>query len=239
MSNTVQKSPAKRGRPRGYDPDTALGKATRVFWDAGFAATSLDAITAGTGINKPSLYAAFGDKHALYRQALLRYGVMAQETMQDCLRPDRPLREGLHAVYQRALSLYYTGEQGARGCFLIGTALTESVLDAEVRKILHAALREIDEAFAGRFRLAQQQGELAQSQDAVILAKIASAVLHTLAIRSRAGESRAALTALIEPAVRMICGAPAWRPAQKNPPATASSRRHRRTIHHTSGKNQT
>jgi TetR/AcrR family transcriptional regulator, copper-responsive repressor len=202
----VQKLAARRGRPRAYDPDTALAQAMAVFWDAGFAGTSLDDITAGTGMNRPSLYGAFGDKQALYRQTLERYRAMAREALQETLRPDRPLRDAVRAVYERALSLYYSGAHGARGCFMIGTALTQAVLDADVREDLAAGLHEIDDAFEARMRVAQQQGELPASADPVALAKLASAVLHTLAIRSRAGEPRAALEAIVAPALDLICG---------------------------------
>ena len=63
----VQKADSRRGRPRAYDPETALSQAMAVFWDAGYAATSLDDLSAATGMNRPSLYGAFGDKHALYQ----------------------------------------------------------------------------------------------------------------------------------------------------------------------------
>ena len=184
----VQKTPARRGRPRGYDPATALARAMAVFWDAGYAATSLDDISAGTGMNRPSLYGAFGDKRALYRQALERYRSIGRAAMSETLAYDRPLREALGRVYDKALSMYVSGDNGARGCFLIGTALTESVLDPEVRVALADALHEIDDAFEARFRYAREHAELPHDADPTALAKLASAVLHTLAVRSRAGE---------------------------------------------------
>jgi AcrR family transcriptional regulator len=202
----VQKMAAKRGRPRLYDPDTALTQATAAFWDAGYAATSLDAICTGTGMNRPSLYAAFGDKRTLYGRALDRYRESARATLAEALTPDRSLREALRRVYDHALSLYLSGRRGARGCFLIGTALTESVLDTAARVALGDALREIDAAFEARIRLAQETGKLSADADPAVLAKLASAVLHTLAIRSRAGEQRAALEAIIELALDLICG---------------------------------
>ena len=59
-------APKRRGRPRAYEPDVALGKALDLFRTAGFAATSLDDLSAATGMNRPSLYGAFGDKRELY-----------------------------------------------------------------------------------------------------------------------------------------------------------------------------
>jgi AcrR family transcriptional regulator len=177
-----------------------------VFWNAGYAGTSLDDITAGTGMNRPSLYGAFGDKRALYLQALERYRALGSAGMAEALSPDVSLREALHRLYDRALSLYLSGDNGARGCFLIGTALTESVLDADVRKLLRDALLSFDDAFEARIRLARDHGELPRETDTHGLARMASATLHTLAIRSRAGESRKALQATIEAALDLICG---------------------------------
>lgn len=210
----VQKSAAKRGRPRAYDPDIALAQAMAVFWDAGFAGTSLDDISAGTGMNRPSLYGAFGDKQALYRHALERYRATARAALRETLREDIPLRDAFRTVYERALSLYYSGAVGARGCFMIGTALTEAVLDAGIREALAAGLHEIDDAFGARIRVARQQGELPAGADPGMLAKLASAVLHTLAIRSRAGDPHTAVQAIVEPALDLLFGPQKGAPTQ-------------------------
>src|SRR5881392_1944302 len=65
--------PKRRGRPRAYDPQVALARAAEVFWKAGYAGTSLDDLAAATGMNRPSLYAAFGDKRDLYLKTLEYY----------------------------------------------------------------------------------------------------------------------------------------------------------------------
>lgn len=202
----VQKNARPRGRPREYDPEIALDQARAVFWDAGYAATSLEELSAGTGMNRPSLYGAFGDKHALYQLTLEGYRETARAALRETLRDDLPLREALRGLYEKALSLYLSGERGARGCYLIGTALTEAVLDGEVRQKLADALQEIDDSFAARLRTARQKGELRDGADPAALAKLASAVLHTLAIRARAGEKREALMAIADDGVDLICG---------------------------------
>ena len=70
-SKTAEKP--RRGRPRQYDPDRALAGAADAFWQSGYAGTSLDELSAATGMNRPSLYAAFGDKSDLYLKTLERY----------------------------------------------------------------------------------------------------------------------------------------------------------------------
>ncbi|MBV8510490.1 MAG: TetR/AcrR family transcriptional regulator [Xanthobacteraceae bacterium] len=203
----VQKERKRRGRPPAYVPEVALARATKAFWESGFAATSLDDLAAATGMNRPSLYGAFGDKHALYLRALAAYWDAGRSGMADALAPDRPLREGLRRVYSIALDLYFPLNGQPRGCFLIGTATTEAMRDADVRATLAEALREIDAAFEARLLLAKERGELTGAADPWLLAMLAAATLHTLALRSRAGASRADLEKVADGAVAFICAA--------------------------------
>ena len=202
----VQKEPKPRGRPRAYDPDAALARATERFWDGGYAATSLDELSAATGMNRPSLYGAFGDKRELYLKALARYWELSRVAVEEALAYERPLREALQRFYGKALASYLSGKSGARGCFAIATATTEAVRDAQVRAALAQGLREIDTALEARIRFAQRQGELSRAADPFALATLASATLHTLALRARAGARRDALQAIVAAALEVICG---------------------------------
>jgi AcrR family transcriptional regulator len=211
----VQKSEKRpRGRPRAYDPDHALAQAMAAFWDAGYAATSLDDLSAATGMNRPSLYAAFGDKQAIYLKAIERY--RAGPALTDALQA-ATLRESLRRAYRAALSVYLAGERGARGCFVIGTAATEAISNPRVREQLAGVLHDVDQAFEARIRRAREDGELPSSADPAALAMVASAMLHTLAIRARAGESRAALEKIADAAVDFVCGA---QPSATSPAGT-------------------
>jgi TetR/AcrR family transcriptional regulator, copper-responsive repressor len=201
-----QPPPRPRGRPRAYDPDVALARAMDTFWEAGYAGTSLDDLSAATGMNRPSLYAAFGDKRALYLKALERYRARGRAALKETLALDQPLRQALRQVYAKALAVYLSGEQAARGCFTIATAATEALGNPEVRTFLAETVRSLDDAFEARFRFARDRGELKPEADPAALAKLASAIMHTLAIRSRAGEPRAALESVAEAGVNLICG---------------------------------
>lgn len=202
----AQTAPAKRrGRPPAYDAETALAQAMSTFWKSGYAATSLDDITAATGMNRPSLYAAFGDKRAIYLKALERYGVNAQAAFGAALTFTRPLREDLERVYAMALDIYTSGDD-AQGCFMISTATVEATHDAQVREALTASLRRTDAAFEARLRFAAEKGEALPSADLKGLAQMAGALLHTIAIRARAGETRADLDALVASGLDLICG---------------------------------
>ncbi|WP_376099596.1 TetR/AcrR family transcriptional regulator [Roseomonas sp. CCTCC AB2023176] len=115
MGETVKNSaPRRRGRPPAYDRDKALDAAARLFRRQGYDATSLDDLSAATGMNRPSLYGAFGDKRALYAAILSRAREGGAAAMARILSPDRPLREGLRAVYRDALALTSTGRRPRR-----------------------------------------------------------------------------------------------------------------------------
>src|SRR5689334_25037125 len=102
--------PKRRGRPRAYQPEIALGKALDLFRKDGFAATSLDDLSAATGMNRPSLYGAFGDKRELFIKSYQRYRDDARAAMIDIFRGELPIRERLARVYAIALDIYLSGE---------------------------------------------------------------------------------------------------------------------------------
>jgi len=132
---------------------------------------------------------------------------MGRDALARALSFDRPLGEALERVYQAALDIYLSGDAGARGCFMIGTGASEAVARPEVRAVLAAGLHELDAGFEARFRRAVDLGELPAGSDPVALARMAAAVLHTLSIRARAGETREDLEPIIAAAVTMICRA--------------------------------
>lgn len=193
-----------RGRPRAYDPQQALASAADTFWKNGYDGTSLDDLAAATGMNRPSLYAAFGDKQELYLKTLQRYReegrVMALRLLED----DPPLRVYLTRFYNWVLDLYLEG--GPRGCYTIGTAATQAVVDPAVRTFLADSIRGTDKFLAGLISKARDRGEIARTSDPVALAQLANATLHTLAVRSRAGVPRKELDALASVAIDTICG---------------------------------
>src|SRR3978361_1592786 len=115
-------APKRRGRPRAYQPEVALAKALDLFRKDGFAATSLDDLSAATGMNRPSLYGAFGDKRELYIKSYARYRADARATMTEIFREDLPIRQRLRKIYAVALDIYLSGETGPRGCFTVMTA---------------------------------------------------------------------------------------------------------------------
>jgi len=201
----VQKDQVRRlGRPRAYDPEVALQRATDAFWDAGYSGTSLDDLSARMGMNRPSLYAAFGDKQALYLKTLDSYLVRRRTDIAAALGTGLPLREALRKLYHVMVNRFLNGEHGARGCYLVGTAATEAVENREVRAVLVTSVRDLEEGFRAAFSAARARGELGKRADPRALAIFATAVIHTLALRARAGQPRAALREVADSAVKLM-----------------------------------
>ncbi len=206
VQKTSKAEPKRRGRPRAYDPQVALARAAEVFWKAGYAGTSLEDLAAATGMNRPSLYAAFGDKRDLYLKTLEHYRDESRALARAALADDPPLRVLLKRFYDKALELYL--EDGPRGCYSIGTAATVAAVDEGVRAFLAESMRTTDAFLTHQITKAKERGELSADADPVALGYLATATLHTLAIRSRAGLPRKELDALAATAINVICGAP-------------------------------
>jgi AcrR family transcriptional regulator len=200
--------PKRRGRPRAYDPDAALRRVIQAFWKTGYSGTSLDELSAATAMNRPSLYAAFGDKQALYLRALDHYWQLSYAAMEEALVCDRPFGEALMRVYESALSFYFPEGAPPRGCFAISTATTEALEDREIRASLAHGLRSLDERFEARIEAARQSGELSKDADPAALAMLASAALHSVAIRARSGTRREELLEFARKTVALICRRP-------------------------------
>src|SRR6201995_496048 len=149
--------PNRAGRPRAYQPDVALGKALALFRKGGFAATSLDDLSSATGMNRPSLYGAFGDKRELYIKSYQRYRDDARAAMIEIFRDEMPVRTRLQRIYAIALDIYLEGES-PRGCFTVMTAASEAVADPGIRAMVLEGFVELDRAFASCFRAAKKEG---------------------------------------------------------------------------------
>lgn len=189
-------------RPRSFDTQDALRAATQVFLLHGFDGATLDDLTQAMGINKPSLYAAFGDKSALYAGVLGEYAAMAKSAMEAALDEGDTLEDAARSLLLGAIDVYAPAKGEHLGCLIATTATTAAGADPTVRRVLSSFLAEMDgliaAAIARRFR-----GELADGPLASV-AEMLSATIFSLAIRARAGESRKRLLAIAHRAVSAI-----------------------------------
>ena len=187
-----QNSPT-RGRPRSFDPDRVMIDVRNVFWRHGYSGTSMDQLAAATGLHKPSLYGAFGDKKRLYLDALGRYLAEVKTQLSAAFAHPR-LLDGLSDLSERAIEIFTA--TGPNGCFMMSTAMTEAAGDAEISAVVRGAMDSLDRALFQRFRGAIEAGELASDADVEGLARIVVAGHYDLSARARAGYSRDELRAL-------------------------------------------
>lgn len=193
----------QRGRPKEYDPEAALSAAGAVFWARGFHATSLDDLAAAMGMNRPSIYRAFGDKEAIYRKALGQFCQRMEAAMEQTLFAEADLGVGLTRFYTAALDVYTGGGQQL-GCMVMSTAVSAAPSHPEVRADLRQVIGEIDRKIAQRFQQAIDEGQLDGSVDAKTLASIAQGILHSLSLRARAGEPKAKLRRILKTTTSLL-----------------------------------
>lgn len=207
MQHRKQKTGRGRGRPRLFDTDAALDAATALFWTQGLSATSLDQLAAAMNMKRPSLNNAFGDKEAVYRLTLQRFVAHLTGEVSAILASQPRLERALADFFGSALDVYYAAEP-PHGCFVMCTAPTEAVAHPHVRDLLKGVIDELDALLAARFERAKADGEFPHDADHRAAARMTQAVLHSLAIRARAGASRASVRAMAKHAVTTIIGAP-------------------------------
>ncbi|MCA9672730.1 MAG: TetR/AcrR family transcriptional regulator [Myxococcales bacterium] len=196
----------KRGRPRKYDPEIALDAALTLFWTRGYAATTLDALSEATGMQRPSLYAAFGDKSELFAQALGRFQQRMSQTLGAVLEQD-PLDTALAELLVGVVDVYAPGDEPARGCFVFSVAALEAVEHPTTRAAVAKVVDALDERLRRRFERAVSAGELPAHCDVLTLARLSSAAVHSISLRARSGSSRRALRAFARASAAMLLSA--------------------------------
>jgi TetR/AcrR family transcriptional regulator, copper-responsive repressor len=204
MRNGTKKEKRPRGRPRLFDEDAVLAAVRDVFMAKGFSAASLDDLAAAADMNRPSIYAAFGDKEQLYLRALNRYGEISVATMKAIFARDLPIEQRLMLVYRAAIALY-TAPPHSPGCMIINTAAVEAPSHRRIAKAAAGLLADIEAVFATAFERAVAEKELSPLPSPAARAQLAGGVFDTRAVRARLGASAAELKAYAQSLVPAIC----------------------------------
>jgi AcrR family transcriptional regulator len=209
----------KRGRPREFCPDAALDAALSVFWRNGYEGASLTDLTEAMGINRPSLYAAFGNKESLYRRAMDRYGERAAAVFRAAL-SEPTARQSIERLL-RGSADGLTDCKNPAGCFLVVSAMACGPASEAVRA--EAATRRMSTGplLQARFEQAVGDGELPPDADPAALAGFFATVLQGLSVQAASGVDRAGLHRAIDVALRV------W-PTSPVAPGTPAPAKHKK-----------
>lgn len=194
---------ALRGRPRGFDRPAALRRAMEVFWRQGYDGTSMVDLTTAMGINSPSLYAAFGCKEALFREAVALYGTAEGSASRRALVEQPTARRAVDAML-RDSALIFADQTSPSGCLVTLGAVCGPESEAAVRDHLRERRQEIHDLLRERLVRAVADGELAPATDTEAVAAFYDTVLQGLSLQARDGASREMLIAIVD------CAMAAW-----------------------------
>ena len=191
---------ATRGRPREFDIDQALDSAMQVFWRKGYLGTSLEDLTGAMNINRPSLYAAFGNKRALYRLALERYFKGPSVYLSEALKEPTARRVMERSFYGVVEMLTKARSPGT--CLWVHGALScgDDPLRPEFAVQRAAGLADL----RNRFRRAKVEGDLPESVDEDALAHIVQTINFGLTLQGSTGATRKELLGIVESALRSL-----------------------------------
>lgn len=182
------------GRHKEFNVDEALEAALSVFWQKGYEGTSFEDLTKATGVARPGLYAAFGNKEAFFRKALDLYDAKYMGFMAEALLEPTSL-EVVERILRSSASLQ-TMDAAHPGCLGINGAIACSDDAETIRRELIRRRAATQLALRRRLERAQREGDLPSSADSATLASFVMAVSQGMAVQAKAGASKKALEAL-------------------------------------------
>ncbi len=188
------------GRPRSFDIGKALDRALQVFWQKGYEGASLSDLTKAMGINRPSLYAAFGDKEALFRKALDRYVDGPASYVGEALK--EPTGRAVVERLLRGAANLLTDPRHPRGCLMVQGALSCGEAADPVRQELISRRAAGEAAIRQRLERAKSDGDLPADSDPADLARYLATVIHGMAVQAAGGASRRELQRVVQTALR-------------------------------------
>ncbi|WP_206956581.1 TetR/AcrR family transcriptional regulator [Trinickia acidisoli] len=198
----------ERGRPRSFDRETALQQAMEVFWARGYEGTSMADLTAAMGIKAPSLYAAFGDKAALFREAVAHYRATEGSSTSKALREAVSAREAVEGMLMAATAdLTMNGRP--RGCLVVLGATNCAPPNGAANEFLRGLRLATSQDIRKRLVQGLANGELPKSTDVDDLTAYFVTVLHGMSLQARDGVTQKTLEAVVRTAMAI------WPPPQQ------------------------
>ncbi len=189
MGNAI--SSKKAGRPREFCLEEALETALQLFRRKGYEGTSMSDLTEAIGVNRPSLYAAFGSKEELFRRVLERYAAGCNAVVGAALA--QPTARGVAEALLRASALAPVSESETAGCLLVQGALACSAASDAVRVELAARREVLVNTLRGRFERAQAEGDFPAQADPADMARYVVTILNGMSVQAAGGAGADAL----------------------------------------------
>ncbi|RBW52577.1 TetR/AcrR family transcriptional regulator [Ruegeria sp. A3M17] len=192
------------GRPKNFDRDDALMKAIGVFWKQGYEGASMKLLTDSMGINSPSLYAEFGDKHGLYLEAINSYATNDACTPLVALETTPAIRQAVRAFFEAVIDYSTHHPSGAKGCFLVSCVATSAGHVDGTAEMLRDAITSTDKRIKARFDKEVGLRTLPQDFPSADRAKLMFDLRQGMVFRARAGFWEADLADDIEKYVNSV-----------------------------------
>ncbi|WP_433562469.1 TetR/AcrR family transcriptional regulator [Nocardia sp. CA-151230] len=193
----------ERGRPRGFDRDAVLRQAMVAFWRNGYEGTSMTDLTAAMGIASPSIYACFGSKEQLFREAVQLYDSIAGNPARLALEHAPGAREAVHGMLSTSAD-FYADPTTPPGCMVVMAART--AISQDVQVYLADLRHGMQAAIAARLRRAVSEGDLPGEATVDTMAAFYTTVQQGMSIQAHDGATRADLDAIVAAAMA------AWEP---------------------------
>ncbi|MCA8106674.1 TetR/AcrR family transcriptional regulator [Burkholderia sp. AU18528] len=191
------------GRPREFDMEQALDGFIRVFRERGYHATSIGDLSRETGLTTGSLYKAFADKNAIFVAALNRYVDRRASELNTILADERNGRDKVRALLRFYADVSH-GDEGRKGCLVVGGAIVLGTLDSEIADIVHKSMQRVERLLRDLIRQGQADG----SVDATLNAQATSSCLFTmvqgLRVVGKLGQRRSDMSMLVDEAMRLL-----------------------------------
>ena len=197
MNTTILRRP--RGRPSNFDHEEALEKALQVFWAHGYEGASMAELTEALGINKPSIYAAFGNKEELFHKALGKYLSGPLSYISEAMNQPTA-RETVETFLTKSAELL-TNPNNPRGCMIVQGALTCGQGSSTIQQELIAYRSDLETSFTKRFELAKAQGDLPLEVNTKQLAKYIATIHQGMSVQATSGTSKEELLTVIQQAL--------------------------------------
>jgi AcrR family transcriptional regulator len=200
MDMKVIKAVRRPGRPRTFDVDHALNQALQVFWREGYEGASLSELTKAMGINRPSLYATFGDKAGLFRKALDRY--LEGPAVYFCEALSQPTARGVVEHLLRRAADAMADPHNPKGCLYVQGALACGKEADSIRRELISRRAAGEAEICRRLKRAKAEGDLPRDSNPADLTRFIATVLRGMAVQAAGGATRAQLQRVVQTALR-------------------------------------